>query len=41
MKTVAPAVVAMLSIAVLSMTAKSQAQTGNTAYEKKSYNYAE
>jgi enamine deaminase RidA (YjgF/YER057c/UK114 family) len=41
MKTVALAVVAMLSIAVLSMTAMSQSQTGNTAYEKKSYNYAE
>ena len=41
MKTVALAVVAMLSIAVLSMTAMSQPQTGNTAYEKKSYNYAE
>ena len=41
MTTIALAVVAMLSLAVLSMTPMSQSQTGNAAYEKKSYNYAE
>ena len=41
MKTIALAVVAMLSLVVLTMTAMAQSQTGNTAYEKKSYNYAE
>jgi enamine deaminase RidA (YjgF/YER057c/UK114 family) len=41
MKPIALAVVAMLSLAVLTMTAMSQSQTGGTAYEKKSYNYAE
>jgi YD repeat-containing protein len=41
MKTITLAVTAMLSLAVLTMTAISQSQTGDTAYEKKSYNYAE
>src|SRR3979490_2748638 len=41
MKTITLAVTAMLSLAVLTMTAMSQSQTGETAYEKKSYNYAE
>jgi hypothetical protein len=41
MKTITLAVTAMLSLAVLTMTAMSQSQTGDTAYEKKSYNYAE
>src|SRR3979490_3548317 len=41
MKTITLAVTAMLSLAVLTMTAISQSQTGETAYEKKSYNYAE
>ena len=41
MKTIILAVTGMLSLAVLTMTAMSQSQTGDTAYEKKSYNYAE
>ncbi|HEY4835947.1 MAG TPA: Rid family hydrolase [Bradyrhizobium sp.] len=41
MKTITLAVTAMLFLAVLTMTAISQSQTGDTAYEKKSYNYAE
>jgi 2-iminobutanoate/2-iminopropanoate deaminase len=41
MKIIALAVTAMLSLSVLTMTAMSQSPTGDTAYEKKSYNYAE
>ena len=41
MKTITLTMTAMLSLAVLTMTAMSQSQTGDTAYEKKSYNYAE
>jgi 2-iminobutanoate/2-iminopropanoate deaminase len=41
MKAITLAVTAMLSLAVLTMTAMSQSQTADTAYEKKSYNYAE
>src|SRR5438067_5177327 len=41
MKTITLAVTAMLSLAVLTMTAMSQSQTSDTVYEKKSYNYAE
>src|ERR1700686_165473 len=41
MKTITLAVTAMLSLAVLTMTAISQSQSADTAYEKKSYNYAE
>src|ERR1700704_2001041 len=41
MKTTAFAVIAMLTLAAPTMTAVSQSQSGNTAYEKKSYNYAE
>jgi 2-iminobutanoate/2-iminopropanoate deaminase len=41
MKTIILAVTTMLSLAVLSMTAMAQSQTGGTAYEKKNYNYAE
>ncbi len=41
MKTITLAVTAMLSLAVLTMTAISQSQTSDAAYEKKSYNYAE
>src|ERR1700687_2726477 len=41
MKTITLAVTAMLTFAVLSVTATSQSQTGDTAYEKKRYNYAE
>ena len=43
MKTITLTITAMLSLAlvVLTMTAMSQSQTGDTAYEKKSYNYAE
>ena len=41
MKTIPLTMTAMLSLAVLTMTAMSQSQTGDTAYEKKSYNYAE
>jgi enamine deaminase RidA (YjgF/YER057c/UK114 family) len=41
MKTITFAVMAMLSLAALLTTAMSQSQTGDTAYEKKSYNYAE
>jgi enamine deaminase RidA (YjgF/YER057c/UK114 family) len=40
-KAVALAVVTLLSLAVPGMTAMSQSPAGNTAYEKKSYNYAE
>jgi enamine deaminase RidA (YjgF/YER057c/UK114 family) len=40
-KTVTLAVMALLSIAVLGMPAMAQSQTGDTAYEKKNYNYAE
>src|SRR5437870_4200553 len=39
MKTITLAVAAMLSLTVL--TTMSRSQTGDTAYEKKSYNYAE
>ena len=41
MKTITLAVTAMLSLAVLTMTAMSQSPTGDTSYEKKSCNYAE
>src|ERR1700736_507463 len=41
MKTITLAVTAMLSLAVLTLTAMSQSQAGDSAYEKKSYNYAE
>src|SRR5438874_10580357 len=41
MKTIALGMAAMLLVAVLFSTAMSQSQTGGTAYEKKSYNYAE
>src|SRR3981081_2926369 len=43
MKTITLTITAVLSLAlaVLTMTAMSQSQTGDTAYEKKSYNYAE
>jgi len=41
MKVVAFAVTAILSLAFVSMAAMSQPQTGDTGYEKKSYNYAE
>src|ERR1700680_2353854 len=41
MKTVTLAVMAVLSPAALFNTAMSQSRTGDTAYEKKSYNYAE
>jgi len=41
MKTITLAVTAMLSLAVLTMTAMSQSQTSDAAYEKESYNYAE
>ena len=41
MKVVAFAVTAILSLAFVSMAATSQPQTGDTGYEKKSYNYAE
>jgi enamine deaminase RidA (YjgF/YER057c/UK114 family) len=41
MKTITLAVTAMFSLAVLTMTAMSQSRTGDTTYEKKSYNYAE
>ena len=41
MKTITLGATAMLCIAVLTMTAMSQSQTGDTAYEKRSYNYAE
>ena len=41
MKTITLAVTTMLSLAAITMTAMPQSQTGNTAYEKKSYNYAE
>jgi 2-iminobutanoate/2-iminopropanoate deaminase len=40
-KTITLAVAAMLSLTVPAMTAMAQSQTGDTAYEKKSYNYAE
>ena len=41
MKTIPLGIAAMLLVAVLFNTAMSQSQTGGTAYEKKSYNYAE
>jgi 2-iminobutanoate/2-iminopropanoate deaminase len=41
LKTITLAATAVLTLAVLSVTATSQSQTGDTAYEKKSYNYAE
>jgi enamine deaminase RidA (YjgF/YER057c/UK114 family) len=41
MKTITLAVMAMLSLAALTTAATPQSQTGDTAYEKKSYNYAE
>jgi enamine deaminase RidA (YjgF/YER057c/UK114 family) len=41
MKTITLAGTAMLTFAVLSMPAMSQTQNDDTAYEKKSYNYAE
>src|SRR5438445_6624085 len=41
MKIITLAVATMLFLAVPTMTAMSQSQTGDTAYEKKSYNYAE
>src|ERR1700704_4920949 len=41
MKAITLAATAMLSLAVLTMTAMSQSRTGGTAYEKKNYNYAE
>jgi enamine deaminase RidA (YjgF/YER057c/UK114 family) len=41
MKAITLAVTAMLSFAVLTITAMSQSRTGGTAYEKKNYNYAE
>src|SRR2546423_11001800 len=41
MKTITLTMTAMLFLAVLTMTAISQSRTGDTAYEKKSYNYAE
>ncbi len=41
MKTTAFVVIATLSFAAPTMTAMSQSQTGDQAYEKKSYNYAE
>src|SRR5437868_14959704 len=41
MKTITLGVTAMLALTALTMTALSQSQTGDTAYEKKSYNYAE
>jgi 2-iminobutanoate/2-iminopropanoate deaminase len=41
MKTTAFAVIAMLTLAVPTMTAMSQSQSDDTAYEKKNYNYAE
>ena len=41
MKTITLAVTATFSLAVLTMTAMSQSRTGDTTYEKKSYNYAE
>jgi enamine deaminase RidA (YjgF/YER057c/UK114 family) len=41
MKTTTLAVTTMLLLAAITMTAMPQSQMGNTAYEKKSYNYAE
>jgi len=41
MKTITLAVTTMLLLAAITMTAMPQSQMGNTAYEKKSYNYAE
>ena len=40
-KTITLAVMALLSIAILGIPAMAQSQTGDTAYEKKNYNYAE
>ena len=41
MKTITLAVTTMLLLAAITMTAMPQSQMSNTAYEKKSYNYAE
>ena len=41
MKTITLTMMAMVSLAVLTMAAMPQSPTGDTAYEKKSYNYAE
>src|SRR3984893_15335991 len=41
MKTITLAVAAMLSLTALTASTMSQSQTGDTTYEKKSYNYAE
>jgi 2-iminobutanoate/2-iminopropanoate deaminase len=41
LKTITLAATAVLTFAVLTVTATSQSQTGDTAYDKKSYNYAE
>ena len=41
MKTITLAVTTMLLLAAITMAAMPQSQMGNTAYEKKSYNYAE
>ena len=41
MKTITLAVTTMLLLAAITMPAMPQPQPGNTAYEKKSYNYAE
>ena len=41
MKTITLTMMAMISLAVLTMAAMPQSPTGDTAYEKKSYNYAE
>jgi 2-iminobutanoate/2-iminopropanoate deaminase len=41
LKTITPAATAVLTLAVLTVTATAQPKTGDTAYEKKSYNYAE
>jgi 2-iminobutanoate/2-iminopropanoate deaminase len=41
LKAITLAATAVLTLAVLTVTATSQSQTGDTAYEKKSYNYAE
>jgi enamine deaminase RidA (YjgF/YER057c/UK114 family) len=41
LKAITLAATVVLTLAVLTVTATSQSQTGDTAYEKKSYNYAE
>src|SRR5271163_750236 len=41
MKTITVAVAAIVLLSVLNTMAMSQSQTNDTAYEKKSYNYAE